>query len=379
MSSKINKTVYNIRENQLMNNSKKSKVFINEMDSNEFTIEKVDNSNPQDIIFLNNIINDSYSNYRFMDTFCVFTSINNILYLIYSNENNSIISFNLIDNKKINIIRNAHDKYICSFRHFLDNIKMRDLIMSISSDDNNIKLWNIINLELILNIQSIYNNGALYSACFLNNNDQNYIITSNSYISTKESIKVFDFKGNQIQEINDSKDDVFFIDIYYDNDLFKNFILTSNRGYSKSYNYNENKLYHKYNEDNNNYHHNWHNHIIINKIKKVIELIESCDDGYIKIWNFHSALILKKIKVNNKRLVEICMWNNDYIFVGCNDKTIKLIELNNGNVIKELKGHDGVVFSIKTIIHYKYGKCLISQGSDDIIKLWIIKNNYLAK
>ena len=379
MSSKINKTVYNIRENQLMNNSKKSKIFINEMNSNEFIIEKIDNSNPQDIIFLNNIINDSYSNYRFVDTFCVFTSINNILYLIYSNENNSIISYNLIDNKKINIIRNAHDKYICSFRHFLDNIKMRDLIMSISSDDNNIKLWNIINLELILNIQSIYNNGALYSACFLNNNDQNYIITSNSYISTKESIKVFDFKGNQIQEINDSKDDVFFIDIYYDNDLFKNFILTSNRGYSKSYDYKENKLYHKYNEDNNNYHHNWHNHIIINKIKKVIELIESCDDGYIRIWNFHSALLLKKIKVNNKRLVEICMWNNDYIFVGCNDKTIKLIELNNGNVIKELKGHDGVVFSIKAIIHYKYGKCLITQGSDDIIKLWIIKNNYLTK
>jgi len=231
-------------------------------------------------------------------------------------------------------------------------------------------------LELILNIQSIYNNGVLYSACFLNNNNQNYIITSNSYISTKESIKVFDFKGNQIKEINDSKDDVFFIDIYYDNDLFKNFILTSNRGYSKSYDYNENKLYHKYNEVNNNYHYIWHNHLIINKMKKEIELIESSDDGYIRIWNFHSALLLKKIKVTNKRLVEICMWNNDYIFIGCNDKTIKLIELNNGNVIKELKGHHGVVFSIKTIIHYNYGKCLISQGSDDIIKLWIIKNNY---
>ena len=379
MSSKINMTVNNIRERQLMNNSEENKVYIKAINSNKFIIGKIDNTNPQDIFFLDNIINDSYSYYRFVVTFCVFNSINNILYLIYSNENNSIISFNSIDNKKINIIKGAHDKYICSFRYYLDNINKRDLIMSISSDDNNIKIWNINNFELIINIQSIYNNGVLYSACFLNNNNQNYIITSNSYISTKESIKVFDFKGNQIQEINDSKDDVFFIDIYYDNDLYKNFILTSNRGYSKSYDYNENKLYHKYNEDNNNYHHNWHNNIIINKIKKLIELIESCDDGYIRIWNFHSALLLKKIKVNNKRLVEICMWNNEYIFVGCNDKTIKLIELNNGNIIKELKGHDGVVFSIKAIIDSKYGKCLISQGSDDIIKLWIIKNNYLVK
>ncbi len=358
------------------NMTKESKGHINEMNSDKFIREKIDNSNPQDIFFLSNIITDSYSYYRFVDTFCVFYSINNILYLIYSDENNSIISYNLIDNKKINIIKNAHDKYICSFRYYLDNIEMRDLVMSISSDDNNIKLWNINNLELIMNIQSIYNDGVLYSACFLNNNNHNYIITSNSYMSTKESIKVFDFKGNQIQEINDSKDDVFFIDIYYDNDLYKNFILTSNRGYSKSYDYNLNKLYHKYNEDNNNYHHKWHNNIIINKIKKVVKLIESCDDGYIRIWDFHSALLLKKIKASNKRLVEICMWNNDYIFVGCNDNTIKLIELNNGNIIKELKGHDGVVFSIKIIIHYKYGKCLISQGSDDIIKLWIIKNNY---
>ena len=38
------------------------------------------------------------------------------------------------------------------------------------------------------------------------------------------------------------------------------------------------------------------------------------------------------------------MWNNEYVFVASNDKTIKLIELNNGNIIKELKGHDDVVF-----------------------------------
>ena len=233
--------------------------------------------------------------------------------------------------------------------------------------------------ELILNMESIYNNGVLYSACFLNNNNQIYIITSNSYISTKESIKVFDLKGNIIKEINDSKDDAFFIDTFYDNDLYKHFILTCNRGYVKSYDYNENKLYRKYYEDNYNYQHNWHNSLIINKNKKVIELIESCDDGYIRIWNFHSALILKKIKVNNKRLVEICMWNNEYIFVGCNDNTIKLIELSNEKIIKELKGHDGVVFSVKTVVFPEYDKCLISQGSDDLLKLWVINKHYLSK
>ena len=69
------------------------------------------------------------------------------------------------------------------------------------------------------------------------------------------------------------------------------------------------------------------------------------------------------------------MWNNECIFIGCDDKTIKLVELKNGKIIKELKGHKREVISIKTIIHPKYGKCLISQGvKNDCIKLWINKN-----
>ena len=56
------------------------------------------------------------------------------------------------------------------------------------------------------------------------------------------------------------------------------------------------------------------------------------------------------------------------------DKTIKLIESKYGKVIKELRGHNYAVLSIKSIIHPKYGKCLISQGSmNDSIKLWVIK------
>ena len=50
-----------------------------------------------------------------------------------------------------------------------------------------------------------------------------------------------------------------------------------------------------------------------------------------------------------------------------------MIELNNGVIIKELKGHINNVLSIKIFIHPKYGKCLLSQGaSNDSIKLWII-------
>ena len=327
------------------------------------------------MLFLKNLVTDSYSKDWLIDKFIIFKSINNILYLIYSNNNKSIISYNIIGNKKINEIKNAHEDYISSFRYYLDNINQRDLFISLSSNlhYSNIKLWNINNLELILNIQKITND-YLKSACFLNDNNKSYIITCfvAYHKNNPEPIKIFDFKGNKIKEINDSEDSAYYIDNYYDNDLLKNYILTGNLGYIKSYDYNENKIYHKYSENNNIY---GHTSIIINKKKEIIELIESSCDGNIRIWNFHTGIFLRIIKINKEGLREICMWNNEYLLVGCDDKTIKLINLNNGEIIKEIEGHNDKVLSLKIIFHPIYGKCLISQSAEfGPIKLWIIKN-----
>ena len=169
-------------ENEKLNNNDK----IENKENNEY------NSNPKDIIFFNNIVNDSYSDDYLIDKFIVFKSINKILYLIYANWNKSIISYNIIENKKINEIKNAHKEYITKFRYYLDYINKRDLIISISANDKNLKIWNIKNFELILNNKNTYNYGILESACFLINNNESYIITCN--ISNQESIKVFYFE-----------------------------------------------------------------------------------------------------------------------------------------------------------------------------------------
>ena len=60
--------------------------------------------------------------------------------------------------------------------------------------------------------------------------------------------------------------------------------------------------------------------------------------------------------------------------MGCVDKSIKLIDLNNEKDIKQLIVHKKTVTTLKKIIIPQYGECLISQGlEDDQIKLWIIK------
>ena len=62
---------------------------------------------------------------------------------IYIDKKNSIISYDIINNRKINEIKNAHKEYITYLRYYLDNINNRDLFISISYINNNIKLWNI--------------------------------------------------------------------------------------------------------------------------------------------------------------------------------------------------------------------------------------------
>ena len=114
--------------------------------------------------------------------------------------------------------------------------------------------------------------------------------------------------------------------------------------------------------------------LYISKNEKLINLIDSCDDGIIRIWDFHLGLLLNKIKVNEGNLYGICLWDERYLFVGCNHKIIKIIDLNEG-IIKNLEGHNNEVLTIKKIYHNKYGPCLISQGlGDDQIKIWINQN-----
>ena len=330
--------------------------------------------NPSDIEYLCDLTNDSFSNYILDNSFIIFLSVENILCLIYLTENNNIIIYNLNNKQKIGEIKYHPNHYITSFNHFLDKKNKKDLFMSISSQDNSIIVWNLKDLNKVLEIKNINNGGVIFSACFLNDKDNNYIVTSNcsqnAFYLNFDPIKLFDLNGQKVKEINGSNERTYYIDSYYDNKLSKNYIISCNFNYVKSYDYEKNELYHKYHENNEGAHYSFS--IYNNGINT--NIAESSNNGIIRIWNFHSAELLNKISVNHIRLFSACLWNNDCLFVGCDDKTIKLIELKSGNIIKNLEGHNNIVLTVKKINHPKYGECLVSKGfKEDQIKLWTLK------
>ena len=345
--------------------------------------------NPKNIQFYSNIVKDSYCVDPVYKVFTVFKSIDNFFYLIYYNINFLMICYDINEGRIIKEIKNDICQDITCIKHYLDKNKKRDLVMTLNSINNYLKLYNAKNWQCILNINKVYNSGYLLSSDFLNDKEETYIITGNNndgdiFIGP---IKIFDLKGNKIKEINDSKEDTFFIFSYHDIKKDKNYIIAGSYKSLKSYDYNENKLYHNYFDDDKD---KIKTNAIINDNEEIIKLI-ACNSHNIRVWNFHSGILLNEIKVFNEKMNMdiggyLCLWNDDYVFVGCSDHEIKLVDLHYGAIKKSLGGHKDYIVTIKKIILPKYGECLISQeyGKVDFsnirksvvpIKLWVLTNN----
>ena len=81
--------------------------------------------------------------------------------------------------------------------------------------------------------------------------------------------------------------------------------------------------------------------------------------------------IIKKIIINNTSIYGICLWNINYLLVGCIDTRIKIIDLNSETIIMDLIGHNQEIIDIKKIYHSKFSECFISKGGGyDKIILW---------
>ena len=107
---------------------------------------------------------------------------------------------------------------------------------------------------------------------------------------------------------------------------------------------------------------------------EIIKLVESCYDGTVRIWNFHTGLLLNKINVGNVAL-DVCLWNKYYVFIA-GVSSIIIINLNNGKIIKELKERESekgeeseYITTIKKMKHPLFGDCLLFQKDGKLIQL----------
>ena len=277
-----------------------------------------------------------FSNYNF----CIFESTNNIIYLIYANRTytfrnlgNNIIVYDLNNGKKITTIKNAHNKEINELNHY--GYKNIDLILSMSFEEQNVKVWSTNNWECLYNYTNTNINSKLDTANCLVDNNQYYIIKKfNLY---NEPYQVYDLKTNKIKNLTDTNGDIFFDIIFYDNNSNKNYLIFGCQGYIQSNLFGENKIYNIYKDSDDIK--EIHKKIIINNKDDEIQLIDLSfmDDDNIKtirIWNFHTKKLINKIKLKEKIFINsLCISNNkEYLIFWSNQNEIKSINIKNGKI-----------------------------------------------
>ena len=331
-----------------------------EIDDKNINLNEEKNNEPEML----HEINIAYARSGLENTFTSFL-YNDIPYLVFATKEKSLMSYNLNHLSINSEVKNAHEDYISKVKSYQKHNNVI-YILSISSGSNNVKIWNFKNWECIFNLSQKHIIGSMFASLYLMKDNKDFVITSSS--NDSEYIRLFDFNGKEIFIFDDSQGKVLILDYFIENNKY--YIIAGFSGCLKSFDFDENKLYHKYGEPEFS---DWHSAMKINSSDNIIKLIDSCwKDDYLRIWDFHKGILLSKFKIGGGTIRTICQSDENYYYIGCRDHSIKLVDIKNEKVLKSFRIHNDWVCTIRKIKTSKFGECFASQGLTDkeVIKIW---------
>ena len=324
-------------------------------------------NDPQELEFKEDICSTAHKTNSIDRVFCAFKSFSGESLVVWGSNSYSIEFYDCEKNQIIKTIPRAHNQTIFSCRHYQDLKQKIDYIIT-SSYDRHVKVWDCNKSFPVLSIPNAHTGYYIYSVCLLYNSldESNYVITS----VPNEKMKMWDFSGKYLKNFGQDNESTYFIDSYFDKTKKQYYILNANSVDVKSYEFPSGILYHRYKGTPQ----TWHMSVVVNMTKEGQILIESDGNGNIRMWDFHTAQLLKCIIWQHSlNLRGICLWNDKYLFASGNDYQVKLFDLEEGKFVKTFKGHTSTVCTIEKIMHPKYGGCMISQALDGKLKLWAPK------
>ena len=359
LETKFDESLEALKSSLLVQN-KTTKISLNYTQFVSFT------SNPKNLYFKKNICLNAHRTNTIDKVFCVFNSFQKMNLLCWGNTNH-LEFFDIDSNKIIKDISNAHTSTIFCCRHFPDNRNKIDYIIT-TSLDYSIKLWNVNNFLCQTWIKSVYMTKNIFSACLLLNeySSHSYIVTS----CVNDFMKLYDLSGKYKFSFGCKDINTFFVNSYFDIKNKKYYVINGNGIDVRSYNAKDGQLYNRYQG----LPRSFHTGAVIYETKTEIILVEIDGNGYIRMWNFHTAELIKAIFTSSfLNLRGICLWNYKYLIVGANDHQIKIVDIKQGKISKSFKEHTATICTLEKINSKLYGECLLSQGMDGAIKLWSTK------
>ena len=319
--------------------------------------------------FYKTLTQNSYIPFSIDKTFVAFKSFRNELLLVYPTKIRSMECYDLVKQKVIRSIPDVHRSPILNIRHGCIKVLSKDFILTCSNANYNLKMWDIETWTCFYNIEQIYSSGNMFSMCMLFDvyKNQSFVFTSND----SDNIKIYNENGKFLQNLSKAPNyETFFIDIYNDEEEKVDYLVSGDMKCVRVYELAQYNLSRTYYDQTSVFEHVSACVYNDNGVKK---LIEGEFNGFLRVWNFITAVCLFKISVCKRiPLVSLCMWNLSNVVLACSDCKIRMINLANPENVKTIGGHNNEVVGITKIIHPTLGECLLTQGiGEEQINLWI--------
>ena len=328
-----------------------------EKKNNHLCYFKKYNTNPNDLSYKMTISNKiTVATGCVGDCISVFETFDEQILLAYT-ASNTIQIYDLLKRCELKTLDNIGNR-IHKVQHYQDNLKKRDLLLTIS--ETSIKIYDIKDYSNILSINDAHPNKIIYSGNIIFYNNEMYITTT----PIDDVLKIFNSLGKHIRSFGEI-DSMRFSEVYYSkNDIY---ILAGGHE-MKVYNFVTGKLFNHYKEEGEGL--NWHLYggvVIINGKEILFE--GDYSTGYVKIWDFNEKKLIQKISTG-VQLNGGLFWNDEYVIFSGHDANIKVINIKTGKMEKNLSKHNNQVSGVKKIVIPYFGECLISYGYNDNIYLW---------
>jgi len=236
-------------------------------------------------------------------------------------------------------------------------------------DQGKFKLFQIINTgHAGLYIYSglvIFDN--TYNQSEITPEQSTYILSS----VPNEQIKVFSITGELIRSIGNKTDYTYYINLHFDMDLNEYFIINANSADVKIISFKEGNTVKCFKDTVN----AWHMSAFIKEINKKILLFESDGNGYLRIWDYDTVTLYKKIHAPGCNLRGILLWNDKFLIAASSDKCFKIFNIEEEKVISSSSLHSNVLCTVQKIIHPIYGESLLTSSIDGLLKLSYCENH----
>lgn len=331
--------------------------------------------NAKNLKFNRTLINNASEKSSYDNRMVVIQSKEGFSYLIYSEKSFSLCVYNLTTGKMLTAVINAHSDYITLCKKYKNKDGV-DLILT-AGYDYAVKLWKLMDageinnkgetkLELILTINNAGLDHGIRAGLIVDHPSNDYFIVS---CSIYHCVNLWNSEGKIIQQ-KELDNYLFTLETWKDKITNKHFIIIGNDSFVSSLHMESLELYKNYSEKSCPY-----NHFSVIVTENGF-LFETDRRGVLRMWDFHSAMMIKKIKTLTE-LNGLCIWSDKYVVAGATNARIilfniqlEVIERMNYKNLNFSLLTDSYMRSLDKIIDPVYGACLLTYSNSGLIDLW---------